>query len=369
MPSYKCKDCSKYFDHKGTYERHINRKNKCTQCDNSNLKTSNFTCDECDKHFTRKDSLKRHLKVCSIHNTKINKYLDKKINNIAGNDQIIKNHSDNIVINNYNLIPFTKDDINALTTKEKLALFSSNKNPMEQITLDINLNPDRPQNHNVGCTDLHSGFGIYFNGERWLEERINVIIEQLMTSKEKDLSIVRNHIRDLLNDSAQKEIDTIMDDLQKTLCPVDKFREKAKKILASHLKKHLYNYRQYAIDAKKNYTVKKSTDNDDEAYKKMLREGVTIEYADKYIQKIIKDEPKVNFKKDMAKYLLRSLYKKDKTITNYSLIVDRIENARRLEEINAICKMVLIKNLNLDEINKKIDNNIEIEKYVFDFTY
>lgn len=31
MPIYICQDCEKNFDHKSKYERHINRKNKCTE--------------------------------------------------------------------------------------------------------------------------------------------------------------------------------------------------------------------------------------------------------------------------------------------------------------------------------------------------
>jgi uncharacterized C2H2 Zn-finger protein len=80
MVEYKCNKCTKIYNHKGDYDRHINKKKPCTLAlsNESNLHDSapvgaqistkdvdinekESMCQYCSKMFTRESSLKRHL--------------------------------------------------------------------------------------------------------------------------------------------------------------------------------------------------------------------------------------------------------------------------------------------------------------------
>lgn len=131
MVEYKCKKCSRIFNRKNDYDRHITKKNPCNKITNLPI----YNCETCDKKFTRKDNLTRHLKICK--NTVINDI--QKINN-NGNyniSQMQKGDHNKMIIKNYNLFPFGKDGIDCLTTPEKIAIFSSDENPMEMIIVKL----------------------------------------------------------------------------------------------------------------------------------------------------------------------------------------------------------------------------------------
>lgn len=353
MVSYTCNKCKKEFNNKLGYDRHNLRTTNCTATDNSK-----FVCKNCNKAFCRKDSLRRHYTVCQIHKEEINTN-----NNATGTQNV--NNGDHNNINNItiNLMPFGQDGITSLSTLDRLAIFSSNKNPMEEITLKVNLNPDKPEHHNVGIPDMHSGYGIIYDGKEWLDERINNIIDVLLTSKEKDLSTIYNQLKNITDKNFQKENDISMENLRNIIYPTNKKDKQSKKLLVAHLKKHLYNKRKFAIDAKHN--TKQIQSNENNPYKNILKKGLTLEDADKHIKKIEMEMPQVECKKEIATYLLDRFYK-NKIIDddNYKEISKRISECIGLNEIltliNYLCSA---KNINIYTINNKIKQNEKIEKY------
>ena len=89
MVEYICKTCGKKFDHKSTYTRHINRKNKCvkkkekTNENNFSAEYSSFgicipkleyvdetTCEFCFKKYSTKFNLNKHQKKCKLKEDK-----------------------------------------------------------------------------------------------------------------------------------------------------------------------------------------------------------------------------------------------------------------------------------------------------------
>ena len=50
-----------------------------------------------------------------------------------------------------------------------------------------NLHPDRFKHHNVGYSNLSSGYGFIYDGIEWKSESISVIVDNLIRSKERDL--------------------------------------------------------------------------------------------------------------------------------------------------------------------------------------
>ena len=85
MVNYVCSICKKEYNHKGDYNRHINRKKKCellsttrskirkkevnkpSNCSKTGTgvpKNEQLSCKYCKKMFKKKFNLKRHLKTC-----------------------------------------------------------------------------------------------------------------------------------------------------------------------------------------------------------------------------------------------------------------------------------------------------------------
>ena len=69
---YKCNRCSKIFNHKNDFRKHISRKNKCPivadepPCSES----EQFSCPRCDKVYSSRSNLTRHLKsYCKVKPT------------------------------------------------------------------------------------------------------------------------------------------------------------------------------------------------------------------------------------------------------------------------------------------------------------
>ena len=225
MVQYQCETCFKIFTRKSSYTSHLSRKNPCTFAENINYKVKKFKCKYCNKSFDRKDCFKKHVEKCSKSNPKIdvknninnnvknNKNITNKNKNNNGNinSQFVNGDNNKIIIKHYNLFPFGKDGMDCLTIPEKIAIFSSDENPMEMIIVKVNLDANKPNHHNVGIPDLQSGYGIIFDGDKWITERINVIMEVILDSKEKDLIKIHDEIKDFLSDDVNKTIkDTLM---------------------------------------------------------------------------------------------------------------------------------------------------------------
>lgn len=356
MVQYKCDTCFKVFTKKSTYERHINRKNPCTFAENIDSKIKIHTCKKCNKTFNRKDHFIRHYKTC----TGINSNNQKNIKNGRDiiNSQIINGDNSKIIIKQYNLFPFSKDGTDCLSIPEKIAIFSSDENPMEMIIVKMNLDVNKPNHHNVGIPDLQSGYGIIFDGDKWITERINVIMEVMLDSKEKDLIKIHNEIKEFLSDDVNESIKDTLNDLNHKLNRGNHIDVKSKKTLIAHLKKHFYNNRNLALEAKKHTNKKLSVNNNNNKFKNILREGCTIEDIENHIKNKKQLETKINVLRDLCIHLLNKSYNQNNIDKkNYNLLLNRINelgdvtllNTIINKLINSICYNTLLTNKIIDE--------------------
>jgi len=107
MP-YNCGRCCKSFNHKGKYEKHINRKYPCIALEK--LQELGLKCAFCSKAFTFTRNYNRHIKACS-----------KNPDNISiciNDDDIISDDSDDDVISD------SDDDIISDDSDENTNIFS-----------------------------------------------------------------------------------------------------------------------------------------------------------------------------------------------------------------------------------------------------
>ena len=267
------------------------------------------------------------------------------------------------------MFPFGKDGVDCLTTPEKIAIFSSDENPMEMIIVKVNLDVNKPNHHNVGIPDLHSGYGIIFDGDKWITERINVIMNVLLDSKEKDLLKIHGEIKDFLSEDVNKTIKDTLGDLNHNLNRGNHIDIKSKKTLIAHLKKHFYSNKNLVIEAKKHTMKELHINNNHNKFKNILKDGVTIEDVDNHIRNKKELENKINNLKEMCRDLLKlSKEKKNIDEENYDIISKRIDDMDEISTINVIINSLILSAYFKEKINDKIiTKKIAISKEMCSF--
>lgn len=233
---YKCKQCKKVFDRKSNYERHINRKFKCIPSNSSKTaKKSSHQCPHCDKTFTRPYAAKKHLSICKNNNTtkiKGTKNVNMNGKNLTYTVSNNKNSNNNININLF-LVSFAEDGIENISPDDLAEILDSKKNIIENIISNVNLNPAKPQHHNIYYPDIKSTYGEVYVNDKWIKKKIDEIMNTLLDVKIEDLNKILHGMKKYLNEDSINEIKEDINYAQDI--------SKSRKKLISYIKPILYN--------------------------------------------------------------------------------------------------------------------------------
>jgi len=364
-----CERCGKKFYNKSHLDDHLNRKIPCIPKKINNIiddDKDNY-CKQCNKYFSRPYTLKRHFDT--IHNKNSTPNTNNATTKKGNINQVIATGDNSkIIINQYNLFSFSKDGTDCLDENEKVEIFfSPDGSPIEMIIIKVNLDPNKINHHNVGYTDNHLGVGIIFDGNRWISERIDVILQILLESKEKDLLKIYEEIKDFLKDDTKNTIKNTLNDLNKILYPTNKININAKRKLTAHLKKHFFNNRNLVLEAMKYTDNKKitTTNNQKNNLKNILKDGVTI----KDVAKGIQLKKRINLKKEIAIHTLNKLIE-NMNGKEYKLLIDIINQTDNIKDLSTIThlldKSYCFGNKISDKlIQHKINESIENDKILF----
>lgn len=205
--AYRCDKCDKIFSTKILLAQHHNKKNDCRN-----------KCEFCGKKLASNKNLKKHL-LTKAHskNKNINKG-DNKFNNTSGkivnssviNNQNIINKTKNIT--NYNLLSFYDPVAKSISLPNKIAIFSTaGGDLLPAIIHKTHLNPETPEFHNIGYTNLHSGYGIIYDGEKWCTKKISSILRSLFMSRKEDLMEMYHELKDLVSEKDNEDIKNALD--------------------------------------------------------------------------------------------------------------------------------------------------------------
>ncbi len=360
MVVYTCERCNKFFNKKFEYDKHINKISNCYPHKNDDIEPNDYYCEICCKNFSRIDALKRHNKSkkhimkMSTHTKKINinpiKYSNKNIK--ADRDVNINNNSNN---NYYFISPFGQEEIAKLTTIEKMSTLLSKENPIVEIILITNLNPQKPEYHNVGYTDLKSGYGVMFNGKTWEKKEVNTMINDLLLTKKNDLFKIRLEMSPFLSSEHKKIIEEKLLNVKDNVEPRLEHHVTSKKKLVTNLKTHFVNGKAIIQQAIKNSGASFEENKSDN----------TDSWMNEYnFEDIDKQINLMNMKKNLVKFLAREMAKQ-----NYSDVIKLINEASSLAEINVIDRLLsrsLISKIKIDQelINKEILKDMYINNVI-----
>ena len=217
MPvEYVCDICSKVFNHKSHYDKHLQRLTICKAKMNTNIQKienteqiivqqlANNHCLHCDKILANQSSRIRHQKTCkkllasdqnSILLEKM-KMLEDKLaeltlkqpstinNNTNNNSHNTTNYIQNIVINKHG-----DEDMSHLTDNQKMINLSKGYNSVPDLILLKHFDPKHPENSNIFRGSLKSSEVYIYNGEKWIIDNLHDAVYNLndnITSEIKD---------------------------------------------------------------------------------------------------------------------------------------------------------------------------------------
>ncbi len=143
-----------------------------------------------------------------------------------------------------NLCFFAKDGIKCIDLTDFGEIFGSNKNIIESMISKVNLNPDKPQHHNIYYGDTKSSYGEIYENKKWIRKKIDEILDTLIESKIDDLNSILNDMKDFLNKKTR-------DKIKETIENFDCTKPGARKKLKSYLKPILYNHKDMIIKTRK----------------------------------------------------------------------------------------------------------------------
>lgn len=393
MVLYVCKRCKKEFSKKYDFDNHKNRKIPCKRNEALKKKKKLFDCDYCSKKFTRQYILNRHtqnIHADIIQNIKTNGDDNTTLNHCKQRDVIIKNknvrnthngdkiknihNGDNVnnihyenVYNNYNIVPFGKDGIDCLTLKEHFEILNNKKNPLEAIVLSVNLNEKRPDHHNISVSSLGKSYGQIYDGKKWDYESINLIIDTIVTSKEKDLNNIYENIKEFINEDYDKIFSNKLDECRKI-----RSDEKKLKMMSHHLKLLLRNNNHLVKDTQKGIIHSELPDMTDKDFditehEETLKDDITTQIL---IQLFIEKQRNRKVQIDVANAVLNFLIENQNiTQVDKECVREMIMQTYDADRIKKIISIVLKRSyagetINTDILKNDLKQSYEIDQFI-----
>lgn len=125
MVNYTCERCSKEYEHKGNYVRHISRKIPCIKIDKPNIdkriisEIDGHICSFCDSKFKKKEKLEEHYNKCP-HRKSITKI--KKLQELMNSNKSYSNDNSIKIFKIDQMLDIMKTNYNKHRREEHLIL-------------------------------------------------------------------------------------------------------------------------------------------------------------------------------------------------------------------------------------------------------
>ena len=217
MPvEYVCDICSKVFNHKSHYDKHLQRLTICKAKMNTNIQKienteqiivqqlANNHCLHCDKIFANQSSRIRHQKTCKklLESDQNNillekmKLLEEKLADLEAKQPSTINNNTNNTNNSHNTTNYIQnivinkhgdEDMSHLTDIQKMINLSKGYNSVPDLILLKHFDPKHPENSNIYMASLKSSDVYVFNGEKWIIDNSNDAVYHLIDNTKSEI--------------------------------------------------------------------------------------------------------------------------------------------------------------------------------------
>lgn len=213
MGEFTCDNCGEDMCNQSSLIRH----KKTIKCSN-NIKY--YHCKECSKKYINEKGLINHIESGKCKKTKVK----------GNHNKIISCPKTASPVQQIQLVDFGKDGLN-LTYDELTELFDAD-NHVRYLIKTVNLNPNKPQHHNILYTNLSSVYGMIREGEKEISYKISDLMDTLINAKLEDLRTIVN---------GRMVIDEYKNMIKTTIAALENPNCEARKNLRSYIKPQLYN--------------------------------------------------------------------------------------------------------------------------------
>jgi hypothetical protein len=267
---YECDICCKIFNHKGTYDRHLQRLKPCNPfksiCNpllpKMDEEVSEDQCSCCFKTFSSKNNRLKHEKTSKCFYKKITskeycdhekikelekaiKELEQKNASIITNNTTNNNNTNNNTIfnNTFILSIYKKEDTSYITDKEKVLNITRMFTSVSNMILMKHFNPEHPENCNVYISSIKSPYAIIYDGINWVINDKKMIINELYEDNMAEVINDFKQLKDSLSKDVARKFQEFLENEKEDDELKDSFKEEVGRIL--------YNHRKQAMDVRK----------------------------------------------------------------------------------------------------------------------
>lgn len=294
IKKYECAKCGQIFTHKGTYDRHMNRKIPCNDTEKQLKNQQKRTCEYCNKLFTRIESLKDHLDICRIKlmNEKNQEKNSEKVNNDITSKQIIEkimneigeikkmsqekdkkneekdakidelmkriaqlesnqgstkttvkgkkntvvngdmNNIQQNIHNDIKIVAYGKEDLSFITDDIYRLLLNKGFKSVQNLVEYIHMNQNKPENQNIYISNMRDNYILIYDGNQWQLKERDDVLQEMIENKADILNEKFDELIKTLDESTIKKFKRFLDEKDE-----DRIVEQIKK----ELKLMLYN--------------------------------------------------------------------------------------------------------------------------------
>jgi hypothetical protein len=102
------------------------------------------------------------------------------------------------------LNPFGEENINFLTQTNYMKIFMRGTMSVIALIKKIHFNKNIPENHNVYVFCMRDDYGILFNGDHWIIQDINILLDEMYKNSAQHLLEHFEQMRDIIDEQTTK---------------------------------------------------------------------------------------------------------------------------------------------------------------------
>lgn len=191
---YKCSACNYESYYKVNVEKHINRKNKCS---NDKLEIHKICtiidCDYCKLKFSSMANKNRHLKICNERSKSMRiKKLEEENDELRRltHQNVVNNTTNNTTNNTINitisLTPYNDPNMQGMQQYLEAAIRKTFLS-VPTIIESVHFNDQYPENHNICITNKRTNDARVFDGKKWKTVNKDLLINEMVDTYEREL--------------------------------------------------------------------------------------------------------------------------------------------------------------------------------------